>query len=197
MSYNKDIVGINFALYRKKILNISQSEVANSLGITLRTIGNFENGHSANLNITLAIRYYEFLSNISGFPADLTIDDFLTKDLSTLFGKLSEKSTESTEPPGVTDYIPPGDKAGLRLSGVLSPGLLEFLNDEWEMAGMRPTKEEVEILKTISWAGSKEFYRFALADLRRSRDKEYLSSHINDKIILNEEPPNEVILEKD
>ena len=148
---------------------MTQDRIAKVIKTSRQTLSGFESGIGKYLKLELATNYYNYICKLRGFPSDLTFDDFLTKDLSTRFGKLSEPPTESAEPTGETDYINQSDKTGAQPFNGLSPGLLEFLNDEWEMAAVNPTQDEIEILKKIPWNASKDFYRRAIGDIRRSR----------------------------
>ena len=151
-------IGYNFRLARG-YLGLTQSFIANKLGINRQTLIYFEKGHGKYVNEERAKNYFNVLSSHERFPEDLHFEDFMYKDLSDYFmPAITEKYPEYFGSDDIMDEIP--------------TGLQDFLNDKIELAVANPTQEEIEILTQLNplWNADKDFYRSALGYLRRSRN---------------------------
>ena len=170
-----EIIGDNFRMARK-IVSLSMREVAKLLKVTHATVGNFEHGRGKTINENFCKKYFSILMTKPGFPEFLTIDDFLSKHL--VFEILGE-SPESPEEafsgvsPSELKYHVDKDisEVATQPKDEISKNLQEFLNDELEMAVANPSSEEIKALAQLkpTWDASKDFYRCAIGDMRRSR----------------------------
>ena len=165
------LIGYNFSLCRKH-LGESLQDMAEDLGLSAQTLESFENGEVKFLHYRRCKRYFRNLRDEPSFPSNLTLEDFLTRDLAELFtiDKDLKSVSEQRSIQGLSDDFALNPKSGEYLNEV-SSGLKDFLNDKMEMAIASPTKKEIEILVKLRpvWKASKEFYRIALGDLRRNR----------------------------
>ena len=168
---NISIIGKNFYLCRN-YLDISQQDMAKSLGIQVQSLQKFESGRVMFLQYRRCRHYYRNLCFYPDFPSNLTLEDFLTRDLSEIFSKDKDLKSVSEQRSlrELSNNILPAPKSSEN-SNEVSKGLKDFLNDKMEMAIANPSEEEIEILKKLrpAWRASKEFYRIALGDLRRNR----------------------------
>ena len=174
MRNNNEIIGINFYIFRK-YLRVRISEIVSATGKSRDIIRFFERGKKKRFDLEVATKYFNFICELPGFPTGLKFEDFLSKDLSEYFDKEHSKITtdnfsieEVSEDVGV-DINSDTSTVPASIVNTLPAGLQEFLNDEWEMAAVNPTQDEIEILKKIPWNVSKDFCRRAIGDMRRSR----------------------------
>lgn len=178
MNTNKKIVGNNFRFFRKECIGATQEEIAKAIGVSRPTVGGFEIGRSKYFNLNIATRYFNYICELPSFPKNLTLSDFIETKLTKKFfiDRFSKITTDNfsreevSENVGV-DISTDTSTMPAAVADKLSPGLQEFLNNQWEMAGMNPTEEEIEMLKELNpkWRASKEYFRFSLQDLRRSK----------------------------
>ena len=163
--------------FTRKLINLTQEQIAKLLGVSATTIINWEKGRIKYSSDVKSRGYFHKLCQHPNFPKEITVDDFLTKDLLEHFSEDSSRIAtdnfsieEVSGDVGVdistdTCTVPPSTVETLPV------GLQEFINDELEMAVANLTSKEIKALVQLkpSWKASKDFYRLALGDLRRSQ----------------------------
>lgn len=147
----------------RKKCGLNQGELADRAGINRSYLSNLENGHS---NPTIDV--LEKLAQGLGIGMnDLFPDGIITGSL--LSGDIEAGATDRS--PLLKEEKHFTYDADNEFD--IYPGLREFLNDEDEIMLAQPTKEEIELLRSIRFGRrfrpDKRFYRETLLSYRRSK----------------------------